>query len=75
MPSPCSALRSPAYPFCGEIPQRPFKVRDRPGLMAGIFGTKSWMARRAGQATSAAKAAAARENGAEGGRPRKSANR
>lgn len=46
-----------------------------PGLMAGIFGTKAWMARRAGQATSAAKAAAARANGAKGGRPRKSANR
>lgn len=46
-----------------------------PGLMAGIFGTKAWMARRAGQATSAAKAAASRANGAKGGRPRKAANR
>ena len=46
-----------------------------PGLMAGIFGTKAWMARRAGRATSPAKAAAARANGAKGGRPRKSANR
>ncbi len=46
-----------------------------PGLMAGLFGTKAWMARRAGQATSEAKAAAARANGAKGGRPRKSANR
>jgi len=45
-----------------------------PGLMAGIFGTKAWMARRAGRATSAAKAAAARANGAKGGRPRKPAN-
>lgn len=44
-----------------------------PGLMAGIFGTNAWMARRAGQSTSAAKAAAARANGAKGGRPRKSA--
>ncbi len=46
-----------------------------PGLMAGIFGTKIWMARRAGQSTSPAKAAAARANGAKGGRPRKSAGR
>lgn len=43
-----------------------------PGLMAGLFGTKSYMARRAGQQTSPAKAAAARMNGAKGGRPRKS---
>jgi len=45
-----------------------------PGLMAGIFGTASYMARRAGQATSPAKAAAARTNGAKGGRPRKVAH-
>jgi Protein of unknown function (DUF2442) len=43
-----------------------------PGLLAGIFGTKAYMARRAGQATSPAKAAAARANGLKGGRPRKS---
>ncbi|MDX0443838.1 DUF2442 domain-containing protein [Sinorhizobium medicae] len=43
------------------------------GLLSGIFGTKAYMARRAGQATSPAKAAAARANGAKGGRPRKSA--
>ena len=42
-----------------------------PGLMAGIFGAKAHMARHAGQATSPAKAAAARANGAKGGRPRK----
>ena len=42
-----------------------------PGLMAGVFGTQSYMARRAGKATSKKKAAAARENGAKGGRPRK----
>jgi len=42
-----------------------------PGLMAGIFGTRSYMARRAGQAVSVAKAAAARANGARGGRPKK----
>lgn len=41
-----------------------------PGLLAGLFGTKAYMARRAGQATSPAKAAAARANGAKGGRPR-----
>lgn len=40
-----------------------------PGLMAGIFGTRVAMARRAGQATSPAKAAAARKNGRKGGRP------
>ena len=45
-----------------------------PGLLAGIFGTKAFMARRAGQTRSPAKAAAARANGAKGGRPRKSAN-
>ena len=42
-----------------------------PGLLAGLFGTKAYMARRAGQSTSPAKAAAARTNGAKGGRPRK----
>jgi hypothetical protein len=44
------------------------------GLMNGVFGTRRWMselARRAGRATSPAKAAAARANGAKGGRPRK----
>jgi hypothetical protein len=42
-----------------------------PGLLAGVFGTRAYMARRAGQAKSPAKAAAARANGAKGGRPRK----
>jgi hypothetical protein len=42
-----------------------------PGLLAGIFGTRAYMARRAGQARSEAKAAAARANGIKGGRPRK----
>jgi hypothetical protein len=46
-----------------------------PGLLAGIFGTRAHMARRAGQASSPAKAAAARVNGSKGGRPRKSAAR
>lgn len=44
-----------------------------PGLLAGLLGTASHMARRAGRATSPAKAAAARANGARGGRPRRSA--
>ena len=43
-----------------------------PGLLAGLFGTEAYVARRAGQATSPAKAAAARANGAKGGRPRRS---
>jgi Protein of unknown function (DUF2442) len=42
-----------------------------PGLLAGMLGTKAYMARRAGQATSPAKAAAARTNGRKGGRPRR----
>lgn len=45
-----------------------------PELIAGCFGTRAWMSalgRKAGQATSEAKAAAARENGRKGGRPRK----
>jgi len=44
-----------------------------PGLLAGLLGTQAYMARRAGRATSSAKAAAARQNGAKGGRPAKSA--
>ncbi|MDP1729683.1 MAG: DUF2442 domain-containing protein [Devosia sp.] len=44
-----------------------------PGLLAGMFGTRSHMARHAGQTRSAAKAAAARGNGAKGRRPRKTA--
>ena len=44
-----------------------------PGLLAGLFGTKSYLARLAGQTSSPAKAAAARRNGSKGGRPRKSA--
>jgi hypothetical protein len=45
-----------------------------PGLLAGLFGTRAFMARNAGRATSPAKSAAARSNGAKGGRPRKSAH-
>jgi hypothetical protein len=41
------------------------------GLVNGIFGTAKWTAARAGRSTSLAKAAAARANGAKGGRPRK----
>jgi hypothetical protein len=45
-----------------------------PGLIAGVFGTRAWMAdfaRQGGRSTSDAKAAAARANGQKGGRPRK----
>ena len=46
-----------------------------PALVSGVFGTRAWMARElariAGRTTSAAKASAARANGAKGGRPRK----
>jgi hypothetical protein len=49
-----------------------------PALVSGLFGTRAWMARElaraAGRKTSAAKALAARANGAKGGRPRKSAH-
>ena len=44
------------------------------GLLAGVFGGCGWMrahAARAGRARSPAKAAAARANGAKGGRPKK----
>jgi hypothetical protein len=44
-----------------------------PGLAAGVFGTKAHMARIAGRGASPAKSAAARANGAKGGRPRKTA--
>lgn len=50
-----------------------------PGLLQGIFGTRRWMAGQlgatGGKARSAAKVAAARENGRKGGRPRKTAAR
>lgn len=45
------------------------------GLLAGAFGTRAWMAelgRKGGRVKSAAKARAARRNGAKGGRPKKS---
>ncbi len=47
-----------------------------PGIISGIFGSKAWMAelgRAGGRAKTPAKAAAARANGAKGGRPRKNA--
>lgn len=48
-----------------------------PALLQGVFGSKRWMAAQlgatGGQAKSRAKAAAARENGRKGGRPRKAA--
>jgi hypothetical protein len=42
-----------------------------PGIVMGVFGTAKWMAKMAGQTKSEKKAAAARANGALGGRPRK----
>ena len=46
-----------------------------PALLEGLLGSKSWMAARlgaaGGRARSSAKAAAARDNGKRGGRPRK----
>jgi hypothetical protein len=46
-----------------------------PALMAGVFGSRRWMARVMGKAggrsTSSAKQVAARANGKRGGRPRK----
>jgi hypothetical protein len=44
-----------------------------PALRKGVFGTKKWMSelgRAGGRATTAAKAQAARQNGAKGGRPK-----
>ena len=50
-----------------------------PGLLAGHFGSKNWMAARmgkaGGQSRSAAKVAASRANGKLGGRPRKNVAR
>ncbi len=45
-------------------------------LVVGLFGSQAWMrelARRGGASTSSNKAAAARANGAKGGRPRRTA--
>jgi hypothetical protein len=46
-----------------------------PALLDGVFGSRRWMATRlgaqGGRARTAAKAAASRQNGALGGRPRK----
>lgn len=47
-----------------------------PSLVVGLFGSQAWMrelARRGGASTSASKVAAARANGAKGGRPRRTA--
>ncbi len=49
-----------------------------PGLLQGVFGSKTWMARQlgaeGGRARTAAKVAASRANGQKGGRPRKFAS-
>lgn len=49
-----------------------------PGLLSGAFGSRKWMAKqlgaRGGRISTPAKAAAARANGAKGGRPRKRAS-
>ena len=42
-----------------------------PGPVNGVFGTAKWLAARAGRGKAEAKAAAARANGAKGGRPRR----
>jgi hypothetical protein len=46
-----------------------------PGLLEGLLGSRAWMAARlgaaGGKAKTPAKASAARQNGARGGRPRK----
>ena len=48
-----------------------------PGLLSGAFGSRRWMAAQlgaeGGRASTPAKAAASRANGAKGGRPRKRA--
>ncbi|MDZ4362778.1 DUF2442 domain-containing protein [Brevundimonas sp.] len=48
-----------------------------PGLLQGLLGSKSWMATHlgtmGGRVSSPAKAAAARENGRKGGRPKRAA--
>jgi hypothetical protein len=44
-----------------------------PGLLAGMFGTRAFLAREGGQVSTPRKAAAARANGAKGGRPRRRA--
>jgi hypothetical protein len=49
-----------------------------PSLMAGVFGSRAWMAelgRRGGSVRTPAKARAARRNGLKGGRPKKSARK
>ena len=44
-----------------------------PALLAGLLGTRAYLAQQAGRTRSKAKATAARANGSKGGRPRKRA--
>jgi hypothetical protein len=69
--------------FGGLRPRYPFSRLDAdlyaPALIEGVLGAKRWMAERVGAAggrtRSAGKAAATRENGKRGGRPRRSPTR
>jgi hypothetical protein len=72
-------VRKPGSTFRDHARERLDVDLSVPGLLAGLLGTKAYMDRqraaRAGAATSPAKAAAARRNGAKGGRPHKAAGR
>ncbi len=70
----CAAVRTTRGPMRAPVHWNPLNADlSIPGLLAGLFGTKAYLAQQAGRTTSPAKAAAARANGAKGGRPRRSA--